>query len=83
MHGNVAEWCQDQYMENPNGELIDPIDPTGPTEGRFWVNRGGSWSLTARFCGSSFRNWSVSTYRTSYLGFRVAATLPSQEPEAQ
>lgn len=80
IHGNVAEWCHDWYDE---GALSDATDPVGPDLGRGRVFRGGGWYLPAKSCGSSHRWGPSPRYRGVFLGFRVAATLPSQRPQAQ
>ncbi len=54
MHGNVWEWCQDEYHPDYNG---------APTDGSAWqgqginarVLRGGAWSYKARYCRSASR----------------------------
>ncbi len=72
MHGNVFEWCSDDYAD----KLPGGIDPLGPSAGSGRVNRGGSWRLSARACRSACRSWSPPDNRHNALGFRVAA-VPS------
>ena len=80
MHGNVREWCADQWHENYQG---------APTDGRIWllsdeeikrlpceaqvkcVYRGGYYGGSATDCRSTYRNW---TYQTSVTGFRLACS---------
>jgi formylglycine-generating enzyme required for sulfatase activity len=71
MHGNVREWCVDEWHENYAG---------APTDGSVWLNgdkdksplRGGSWDYYPNDCRSAFRfiySWRVvPNYDT---GFRV------------
>jgi formylglycine-generating enzyme required for sulfatase activity len=44
MHGNVYEWCLDWYGPYAKG---DAIDPSGPSEGKKRVARGGCFNGTA------------------------------------
>lgn len=65
MHGNVYEWCWDQYKaykaeDNLDGSLNVPA-----------VIRGGSWFSEARFLRSANRARSAHMNRTNYIGFRV------------
>ena len=54
MHGNVYEWCQDNWHENYEG---------APSDGIAWedesssirVLRGGSWYYSAQYCRSAYR----------------------------
>ena len=72
MHGNVWEWCQDQWRENYDG---------APTDGSAWEDcgpgevlrllRGGSWNAYPRNCRSAFRNFYHPDGRNDYIGFRV------------
>jgi len=68
MHGNVFEWCQDNYGEYPSGDVTDPV---GPASGSFRVFRGGCWYNSARGCRSAYRFWSSPSDRSHGLGFRV------------
>ncbi len=69
--GNVWEWTQDCF--NVSYE-------NAPNDGRAWqrgdcgrrIARGGSWTSPARHVSVSFRDPDLATYRSSYLGFRVA-----------
>lgn len=55
MHGNIWEWCQDNWHSNYNG---------APTDGSAWIDndntsrvlRGGSWFHKPEFCRSAYRN---------------------------
>ena len=77
MHGNVWEWCRDWFGENYYAKSPEK-DPSGPPTGTVRVFRGGSWYDAASLCRSAFRYWDVPTYRDYFLGFRVAADLPTQ-----
>ncbi len=77
MHGNAWEWCRDWFGESYYAKSPEK-DPTGPPTGTVRVFRGGSWYDAASLCRSAFRYWDVPTYRDYFLGFRVAADLPSQ-----
>jgi formylglycine-generating enzyme required for sulfatase activity len=71
MHGNVWEWCEDDWHEN----YIN-----APTDGSAWnsrsgnsekVLRGGSWDLYARHCRSALRLRNSRDGRYCPFGFRV------------
>jgi len=74
MHGNVAEWCADRY-----GPYDDKAatDPTGPTEGRQYVVRGGSWRSYPGACRSAFR--SSGEGASLNIGLRLICTIPTDE----
>jgi len=74
MHGNVWELCSDWYGE----ELSGGIDPVGPERGSSRVFRGGSWRNYHRGCRSAFRFDYRPSYRSNYLGFRVARSQSVQ-----
>lgn len=76
MHGNVWEWCQDQWHDSYKN---------APTDGSAWVDedsqqsprllRGGSWILGPWFCRSAPRLKYAPDYHCSNIGFRVAVAL--------
>jgi formylglycine-generating enzyme required for sulfatase activity len=75
MHGNVWEWCEDDWHNSYNG---------APNDGRAWVDisargsyrvfRGGGWNSYAVSCRSAYRNCWAPGDRGSRLGFRLLRT---------
>ena len=72
VHGNVWEWCEDDWHDDYNG---------APGDGEAWVNtprttarviRGGGWDSYAVNCASPSRIWYAPGDRNDNLGFRVA-----------
>jgi formylglycine-generating enzyme required for sulfatase activity len=70
MHGNILEWCADNYHGNYTG---------APTDGSVWssdgdrtyVLRGGCWYSKMSYCRSAARIYYQPNYRCSYFGFRI------------
>jgi formylglycine-generating enzyme required for sulfatase activity/uncharacterized caspase-like protein len=69
MHGNICEWCQDEWHDNYNN---------APTDGSAWLNgddeailRGGSWLSDPWNCRSADRDWIGRVVRLNNVGFRV------------
>jgi formylglycine-generating enzyme required for sulfatase activity len=76
MHGNIWEWCQDDYSDNYD---VTPVD------GSAWVSeensglkilRGGSWLNNPRVCRSAIRFNYDPDYRINNVGFRVVCEMP-------
>jgi formylglycine-generating enzyme required for sulfatase activity len=75
MHGNVWEWCQDNWHSNYEG---------APTDGNAWLDneessdrkrlRGGSWLNDPEHCRSACRNDLNLDYYFNSIGFRVVCS---------
>ena len=83
MHGNVWEWCLDDWHKNYEG---------APTDGSAWfdennnlyqksgraVLRGGSWFSNPKDCRSAYRNGRYRAERVNFfinIGFRVVCAF--------
>ncbi len=80
MHGNVWEWCEDDWHDSYEG---------APTDGRAWIDdnnnrsqeetrkllRGGSWVNIAWNCRSACRIHGEARGQSFYDGFRVVCRL--------
>ena len=73
MHGNVREWCLDQWHGSYQG---------APADGSAWLDsdvnnynhrllRGGAWYDLPAFCRSAYRYNSPPVIRSFLIGFRV------------
>jgi formylglycine-generating enzyme required for sulfatase activity len=81
MHGNVWEWCLDNWHENYS-EKPEELKKDGNTP---WLSsdenetirllRGGSWDSNPWFCRSAFRLIDHPVGRVSDFGFRVVSCL--------
>ncbi len=77
MHGNVWEWCEDDYHDSYEG---------APKDGSAWfssdinttkVIRGGSWFNLAYNCRSAYRDGSNPDFRNNNnVGLRVVCAAP-------
>jgi formylglycine-generating enzyme required for sulfatase activity len=77
MHGNVWEWCEDDWHNSYEG---------APTDGSAWLEenrtktyrllRGGSWSFDPRYCRSASRYYYSRDSRFNLIGFRVLCVSP-------
>ena len=74
MHGQVWEWCEDDWHGNYNGA---PIDGSAwiSENCRTKVRRGGSWIVSSDDCRSAYRYFSSRVDRLNIFGFRVACVL--------
>jgi formylglycine-generating enzyme required for sulfatase activity len=78
MHGNVWEWCMDDWHDNYK---------KAPNDGSAWLKnvktasskvlRGGSWDIDPRNCRSAYRFNLTRVNRRTSFGFRVVCCAPS------
>ncbi len=80
MHGNVWEWCQDDWRESYE---------SAPTDGSTWLNendnqrkmlRGGSWYANPGYCRSALRFKSERGRKSNVIGIRVVCLTGRQAP---
>ena len=75
MHGNVWEWCEDDWHSNYEN---------APKDGTAWltekssnkVRRGGSWNHIPDLCRSAARGVNNPEVATYDIGFRVVCMVP-------
>jgi formylglycine-generating enzyme required for sulfatase activity len=80
MHGNLWEWCEDDWHGNYEG---------APTDGSAWIDaknkegnktlhplRGGSWIGFPGYCRSACRHDDFLGVRANNVGFRVISFAP-------
>ncbi|BAU63990.1 hypothetical protein STA3757_13590 [Stanieria sp. NIES-3757] len=70
MHGNVWEWCEDDWHDNYQDALTDGSAWLSENSNRK-VLRGSSWNVNPFFCRSAYRDNSYPDNRYENLGFRV------------
>jgi formylglycine-generating enzyme required for sulfatase activity len=73
MHGNVWEWCQDDYKNDYINAPTDGSALTSPSRSAKLL-RGGSWICNPADCRSAFRNNYNLDYDSSVIGFRVVCS---------
>ncbi len=79
MHGNIWEWCEDDYHDHYKG---------APEDGSAWfsgenqatkVRRGGSWFNPTSYCRSAYRNHFVHDFHYYHDGFRVVRVVSTTQ----
>jgi formylglycine-generating enzyme required for sulfatase activity len=78
MHGNVSEWCEDDWHSNYEGYEGNP-----PVDGSAWksnedsakILRGGSWNDNSALCRSAIRFCYGRDDRSYDYGFRVVCEV--------
>jgi formylglycine-generating enzyme required for sulfatase activity len=70
MHGNVWEWCQDDYKNDYINAPTDGSALTSPSRSAKLL-RGGSWFLIPVYCRSAFRSYYD---LDDFIGFRVVCS---------
>ena len=71
VHGNVWEWCQDQYQHGPLSEA--PVENLkGPKDGAKRVLRGGSWISDGHWLRCAFGRNGLPDRRGRNYGLRLA-----------
>jgi len=80
MHGNIREWCLDEYHDSYSTKPTDLKRNGSQPWGDIDVNennncyrllRGGAWIFNAVNCRSTYRDWSVARSQDGNNGFRV------------
>lgn len=82
MHGNVYEWCQDQYSEDYRN-ASDSGEAWNRATGKVsYVRRGGSWAWPANNGRSAFRGSALPDNRRNDSGLRLVldGNLSKQAP---
>ena len=76
MHGNVWEWCEDDWVDNYSNTPTDgKPNISEKSEGK--ILRGASWSNDAFYTRSADRFRLNPQFRYGFVGFRLLRTLPS------
>jgi formylglycine-generating enzyme required for sulfatase activity len=70
MHGNVWEWCMDNWHGNYDGAPRDGSEWKGG-DSSYRVLRGGSWGYYGDSCRAANRNWYTPALRVNFIGFRL------------
>ena len=72
MHGNVWEWCEDAFTDNP----MRTDGATSPVEDApARVMRGGAWTEIGTSCRSAKRGHGAPDLRMQFIGLRVARSV--------
>jgi formylglycine-generating enzyme required for sulfatase activity len=69
MHGNVWEWVVDWFAAHSKDPQL--LDPSGPSEGKHRVFKGGGWYHEAKYARSTSRFMMEPDMGINFVGFRV------------
>ena len=75
MHGNVWEWCEDDWHENYINAPTDGSAWNSQSDSRYKLLRGGSWGYFARNCRAAHRYRYSRDNRDFNYGFRVVSSF--------
>jgi formylglycine-generating enzyme required for sulfatase activity len=72
MHGNVWEWCEDDWQEN---YINAPINGSALiSQSNKKMQRGGSWNFNPAYCRSAYRGNGNLDHYDYNIGFRVVCS---------
>ncbi|MEC4986644.1 MAG: formylglycine-generating enzyme family protein [Oscillatoria sp. PMC 1068.18] len=78
LHGNVWEWCADNWHKNYQGAPADGsawlITNTDNDNHSQKLLRGGFWGNNPWYCRSASRDWYSADYKINYIGFRAVVS---------
>jgi formylglycine-generating enzyme required for sulfatase activity len=74
MHGNLMEWCADNWLDDYRMSLRDGSDYQ-MIDNPYRVARGGSWHDTPELCRSAARMRIAHSDAEEYVGFRVVCNV--------
>ena len=74
MHGNLWEWCEDNWLEDYSSSPRDGSAYQNH-ESSYRVARGGSWHEPPNLCRSAARLYVLQSDADEFMGFRVACDI--------
>ena len=78
MHGNVWEWCLDDWHDNYEEAPTSGsswIDDKNNNRSQIKVRRGGSWYVNPSNCRSAYRSKDSPEFRFNSYGFRMVCAV--------
>jgi formylglycine-generating enzyme required for sulfatase activity/tRNA A-37 threonylcarbamoyl transferase component Bud32 len=72
MHGNVWEWCEDDWQENYINVPINGSSLISRSD--YKLLRGGSWNYNPENCRSAYRLYNLLDHYDLNIGFRVVCS---------
>jgi formylglycine-generating enzyme required for sulfatase activity len=85
MHGNLWEWCLDEWVNSYSDAPVDDsarVDVNSRDSDKTHVLRGGSWGSNATDCRSAIRGCNSANNSNRNDGLRVVA-VPASTPSRQ